>query len=246
MKIILISFIIMFLNINFAYSYNLNDTFRVNKQSDGYRLGWNLNWAEKCNYLGYFNKFWKQGWSYSNRADESTGCSKNILDKLLVSTEKLLDNSKSKVTSLNSKNTKNLDVYSLCEKATISGKTFMWRRDDLFPEVKEAKKRGLSPKDCGVVIISKLSDAKICQFATKGYDIKIWDKDKFPIHVEVADKRGLDCAVNKEKQKTIKSNSPNNAISNKTKDAEDKCTEIGFKKGTEKYGECVLKMIELK
>ena len=74
----------MFLNINFAYSYNLNDTFRVNKQSDGYRLGWNLNWAEKCNQHGYYNKFWKlykkilatndprfegikQGWSYMNR-----------------------------------------------------------------------------------------------------------------------------------------------------------------------------------
>ena len=87
MKIVLISFIIMFLNTNFAYSNNLNDTFRVNKQSDGYRLGWNLNWAEKCNYSGYYNKFWKlykkilatndprfegikQGWSYMNRADE--------------------------------------------------------------------------------------------------------------------------------------------------------------------------------
>ena len=31
----------------------------------------------------------------------------------------------------------------------------------------------------------------------------------------------------------------------KTKEAEDKCTEIGFKKGTEKYGDCVLKMLEL-
>ena len=27
---------------------------------------------------------------------------------------------------------------------------------------------------------------------------------------------------------------------------EDKCAEIGFKKGTEKYGDCVLKMLELK
>ena len=37
-----------------------------------------------------------------------------------------------------------------------------------------------------------------------------------------------------------------NKISNKTRDAEDKCTEIGFKKGTEKFGECVLKLIDLK
>ena len=50
-----------------------------------------------------------------------------------------------------------------------------------------------------------------------------------------------------QKLKTISnSNKKTNKISNKTDDAEDKCTEIGFKKGTEKYGECVLKMIELK
>ena len=37
-----------------------------------------------------------------------------------------------------------------------------------------------------------------------------------------------------------------NKISNKTIDAENKCTEIGFKKGTEEYGKCVLKLLELK
>jgi hypothetical protein len=48
-----------------------------------------------------------------------------------------------------------------------------------------------------------------------------------------------------QKLKTISnSNKKTNKISNKTLDAEDKCAEIGFKKGTEKYGECVLKMIE--
>ena len=35
-------------------------------------------------------------------------------------------------------------------------------------------------------------------------------------------------------------------ISDKIKIVEEKCVEIGFKKGTEKYGDCVLKMIELK
>ena len=44
----------------------------------------------------------------------------------------------------------------------------------------------------------------------------------------------------------VLSNKKINKISNKTKEAEDKCTEIGFKKGTEKYGDCVLKMLELK
>ena len=37
-----------------------------------------------------------------------------------------------------------------------------------------------------------------------------------------------------------------NKITSKTKIAEDKRTEIGFKKGTEKYGDCVLKILELK
>jgi len=52
--------------------------------------------------------------------------------------------------------------------------------------------------------------------------------------------------------KNKKSSSPqiksekSNKIILKTKDAEDKCTEIGFKKGTEKYGECVLKLLDLK
>ena len=50
-----------------------------------------------------------------------------------------------------------------------------------------------------------------------------------------------------QKLKTISnSNKKTNKLSNKTRDAEDKCTEIGFKKGTEKYGDCVLKMIEFK
>ena len=37
-----------------------------------------------------------------------------------------------------------------------------------------------------------------------------------------------------------------NKITNKTKDAEDKCTEIGFTKGTYEYGKCVLKLLDLK
>ena len=37
-----------------------------------------------------------------------------------------------------------------------------------------------------------------------------------------------------------------NKITNKTIDAEHKCAEIGFKKGTENYGKCVLKLLDLK
>ena len=127
MRILIVFFITIFLSVNHSYSNKLNDTFRVDKQSDGYRLGWNLSWAEKCNYAGYYNKFWKlykkilatndprfegikQGWSYGNRADESTGCSEKVLKQLLNTTENLLNNSKSKVNSVKSNNIKNLDV----------------------------------------------------------------------------------------------------------------------------------------
>ncbi len=46
--------------------------------------------------------------------------------------------------------------------------------------------------------------------------------------------------------KFTSSNNKINKITNKTIDVEIKCTEIGFKKGTEKYGECVLKLLQLK
>jgi len=50
-----------------------------------------------------------------------------------------------------------------------------------------------------------------------------------------------------QKLKTISnSNKKTNQISNKTKEIEDKCTEIGFKKGTEDYGKCVLKLLDFK
>lgn len=48
-----------------------------------------------------------------------------------------------------------------------------------------------------------------------------------------------------QKLKTISnSNKKTNKISNKTRDAEDKCIEIGFTKGTEEYGKCVLKLLD--
>ena len=42
MRILIVFFILIFLSVKHTYSNRLNDTFQVNKQSDGYRLGWNL------------------------------------------------------------------------------------------------------------------------------------------------------------------------------------------------------------
>lgn len=63
-------------------------------------------------------------------------------------------------------------------------------------------------------------------------------------YFDLANKYNFNCTDFSSTQ--FKSNVNTNKITPKTKDAEDKCAEIGFKKGTEKYGDCVLKMLELK
>ena len=74
-----------------------------------------------------------------------------------------------------------------------------------------------------------------------------WDTQKSSIiYVKEAKRRGLNCGVNENEENAINAATFQNKISNKTKEAEDKCTEIGFQKGTEKYGDCVLKMLEIK
>ena len=73
-------------------------------------------------------------------------------------------------------------------------------------------------------------------------------------YVEKAKKLGISCKPLEQKNTRVKNandskkkniDSKSSSISKNTRDAEDKCTEIGFKKGTEKYGDCVLKMLEL-
>jgi hypothetical protein len=184
MRFFVVLFIVFFFNFTNAFANSLNDTFQVNKQSEGYLLGWNLSWAESCNQYGYYNKFWKlykkllatnnpkfegikQGWTQSSQADESTNCSENVLKQILINTENLLNSNEVKET----KNSQETDDSK--EKA----------------EMKE-----------------------------------FWKNVKVTTNI---------------KDKT-------SSISSKTESAEEKCNEIGFKKGTEKYGDCVLKMLELK
>jgi len=297
MKIAVISFVVMFLNINFSnvFAEKLNNTFRVDKQSEGYRLGWNLSWAEKCNYYGYYNKFWKlykkilatnnpqfegvkQGWSYGNRADESTGCSEKVLKQLLTNTENLLNNSGNKPTNNVLEPHKNKSASEICRRlSSLHGE----KNREYNSLYSEALKRGL---DC-YMIYQEASDIDICTKKVKlslpsineSYDNEItarnldcstfiaqewsndfvcsmalnnngkWDSKKSSIiYVKEAKRRGLSCGVNENKEKAINTATSQNKITNKTKDAENKCTEIGFTKGTEKYGDCVLKMLELK
>jgi len=253
----------MFLNINFAYSYNLNDTFRVNKQSDGYRLGWNLSWAEKCNQYGYYNKFWKlykkilatndprfegikQGWSYGNRADESTGCSESKLKQLLKTTENLLNNSDTKK-SLNTGSENSLSSKTAAELCFDIENNRGTQWEQRFQN--EANKRNINCEE----ITSSVEE--ICLYAynkiTDNWST-LYSSRKY---VEKAKKLGISCKPLEQKNTRVKNDNDSkkkkidnkpSSISKKTKDAEDKCTEIGFKKGTEKYGDCVLKMLEIK
>ena len=184
MRFFVVLFIVFSFNVTNAFSYNLNDTFLVNKQSEGFRLGWNLSWAENCNQYGYYNKFWKlykkilatnnpkfegikQGWTRASQADEYGGCDESKLKQILIYAENLLNNTEVKET----KNSQETDESK--------------EKD----EMKE-----------------------------------FWKNVKVTTNI-------------KDKSSTI---------SSKTESAEDKCNEIGFKKGTEKYGDCVLKMLELK
>lgn len=152
-----------------------------------------------------------------------------------------------KINAKKNKNENSLNLSDLCEKATISGKSFKWKKPEYEKAVNTAKNKGLTPEKCGEIIISQLSDYKICKYSTKLINNeKIWDKN-FPIHYKIAMNRKLNCGVKisitEDPKKTVEGTG---FISNKMKPAEDKCLEIGFKKGTEKYGECVLKIIELK
>ena len=184
MRFFVVLFIVFFFNFTNAFANNLNNTFQVNKQSEGYRLGWNLSVAEKCMLNGYYNKFWKlykkilatnnpkfegvkQGWNRASQADESTNCSENVLKQILTNTENLLNN-------IEVKETKNSQVT------------------DDSKEKAEMK--------------------------------EFWKNVKVTTNI----------------------NDKTSSISSKTESAEEKCNEIGFKKGTEKYGDCVLKMLELK
>ena len=51
-------------------------------------------------------------------------------------------------------------------------------------------------------------------------------------------------AVKDVKKEKYISNENKNSISNKTKHAEKKCIKLGFNIGTEKFGECVLKLMD--
>jgi len=267
MRFFVVLFIVFFFNFTHAFANSLNDTFQVNKQSEGYRLGWNLSWAESCNQYGYFNKFWKlykkilatnnpkfegikQGWNRASQADESTNCSENVLKQILTNTENLLNNSDNE----KSLNTGSENAHSSKTAAKLcfdieNNKGTKWEKR--FQN--EANIRNINCEE----VTSSVEE--ICLYAYNKITDNWSTLYSVRKYVEKAKKLGINCKYTQQKNlKTDATENKNkieikknvikntNQISNKTKDAEDKCNEIGFKKGTEKYGDCVLKMLELK
>ena len=166
----------------------------------------------------------------------SSGCSESKLKQILNTTENLLNNSDTKSTSSNSGNALSSRSFEdICYGIETNKGT---KYEKIWQS--EANKRGIDCKNFSD------SSEEICLYA---YNKITGDWSTLPSYnkyVEKAKKLGLSCKS--EDKKTLKENiiKSTNSISNKTKDAEEKCTEIGFKKGTEKYGDCVLKMLELK
>ena len=81
-------------------------------------------------------------------------------------------------------------------------------------------------------VISKLNDKEICKASKQGYSA----------HKKEALRRGLDCAAPTSAQKD-----KNNVTSSTTmslQEAKAECTSLGFSAGTEKHGDCVMKLMD--
>ena len=259
MRLFVVLLIIFFFNFTNAFANSLNDTFQVNKQSEGYLLGWNLSWAENCNQYGYYNKFWKlykkllatnnpkfegikQGWTRASQADESTNCSENVLKQLLINTENLLNSNEvketknSQETSVKSQNTKNL-IW--CAQSWMSDKDSLWHFPYWVKKKNQCTYNIISEEEAiNEIKKSAAFTERLCDFVSGNMT------EHLKPYFDLVDKYNFNCTEFNNSKSNPNINA--NKITSKTKNAEDKCTEIGFTKGTEKYGDCVLKMLELK
>ena len=86
--------------------------------------------------------------------------------------------------------------------------------------------------------VLKMKDDFICQEATSARTgSREWETTRtWEPYVQEAKRRGLSCAVSE--------SSSQSSTSSKADNAEAFCKDIGFAAGTEKFGECVLKMMD--
>ena len=120
-----------------------------------------------------------------------------------------------------------------------------WNCDMSASEVLRFKEAGYSSPESQT---SSLSDEKLCSTATVSHDLgdgrakRRWNSAMKSLKKE-AEKRGLDCNVGQiTGQKTITNNSTSESMSLGKAKAE--CTSLGFSAGTEKHGDCVMKLMD--
>ena len=164
------------------------------------------------------------------------------------------------------KSTKPVDSYSIfVRKMTDTKMCKVWLTSKTHsPELqKEVNRRGLScvvneDSQSAQFVSSKnlsqssspsgklfatTSNIKICSNAL--YLNGSW-RENSNLYVQEAKRRGLSCGVSEASSQstTSSSTSSDNSSPSKLDKAKSTCTDIGFNAGTEKHGECVLKMWE--
>ena len=82
-----------------------------------------------------------------------------------------------------------------------------------------------------------LTDVQICHSATKNGSWKT-SNSRWANHVAEAKRRGLSCGVGEKASDNISQLS-------KLEKAKSTCTDLGFTAGTEKHGDCVMRLIDL-
>ena len=81
-------------------------------------------------------------------------------------------------------------------------------------------------------VISKLNDEEICKASKQGYSA----------HKKEALRRGLDCATPTSAQKD--NNNVTSSTTMSLQEAKTECASLGFTAGTEKHGDCVMRLID--
>ena len=103
---------------------------------------------------------------------------------------------------------------------------------DNKPDTNDAKRCNKdNPQNC--------DDTELCRLGTTSRSgSPVWETGHFSAYAKEAKSRGLTCGVGNGTTDT------NNSFTSKLDKAKSTCTELGFTLGTEKHGECVLKMMD--
>ena len=116
----------------------------------------------------------------------------------------------------------------------------------------QTKKSALQKCLDGDDVLTSCTNKQLCGYATssqwiKGQQKKAWDtSERWKKYVVAAKARGLSCGVSEASSQSTTQSSTSNTTLTPSKADKSKafCKDIGFTAGTEKFGECVLKMMD--